>query len=125
MREGNDYIGKAKLMNTPNGMIIQKILEAGGKVGVSSRGVGSLKESNGVFVVQEDFHLMTAADVVYDPSAPGAFVNGIMEGKEWIYEAGIWKEQDLEEAKISIQKAAKADLEFKILNAFDKLMSKM
>lgn len=124
-QDRNDFIGKARVMDTPNGTIVQKILEAGGKLGVSSRGAGSLRENKGRYVVQDDFHLSTAADVVYDPSAPGAFVNGLMESKEWIYEAGIWSEQELEEAKRSILEANKADIEFKLINAFDNLMSKI
>lgn len=123
--EGNDFIGKARILDTPFGNIAKGIMEGGGKLGVSSRGVGSLKPSNGVNVVQDDYYLATAADIVADPSAPNAFVEGIMEEKNWIWESGIWKEQDLSEAKLQIERAAKADLEYKTLQLFEKLMSKL
>jgi Prohead core protein serine protease len=124
-REGNDFIGKARLMNTPMGKLVQNIIEAGGKMGVSSRGMGSLKEQNGVNVVQGDFQIATAADIVSDPSAPGAFVQGIMEEKEWIFESGIWREVDLQKAKKSILEAKGDDVETQILRNFKILMSKM
>lgn len=124
-KEGNDFIGKARVMETPCGMIVQKIMEAGGKVGVSSRGLGSLREQNGINIVQDDFQLATAADIVSDPSAPGAFVSGLMEGKEWIWDAGLWREVDLVKAKKQIAEARKADLEYEMLQSFRKLMSKM
>jgi hypothetical protein len=124
-REGNDFIGKAKLMNTPLGKLVQNIIEAGGKMGVSSRGMGSLKEQNGVNVVQNDFQIATAADIVSDPSAPGAFVQGIMEEKEWIFESGIWREADLYKSKKSILEAKGDDVEAQILRNFKILMSKM
>lgn len=92
VREGNDFIGKARVMDTPYGKIVQNILEAGGKLGVSSRGLGTLKENNGVNVVQNDFELRTAADVVADPSAPDAFVTGLMENVEWVHDEALgWK----------------------------------
>ena len=92
--EGNNFIGKALILNTPMGKIASSLLDEGVKLGVSSRGVGSLKEDlHGCKVVGEDFQLATAADIVADPSAPDAFVNGIMEGKEWIWEGGSLREQ--------------------------------
>lgn len=123
--EGNDFIGKARILDTPFGNIARGIMEGGGKLGVSSRGVGSLKPQNGVNVVQDDYYLATAADIVADPSAPNAFVDGIMEEKEWIWDSGVWKEQDLSEAKLQIERAAKADLEYKTLQLFENLMSKL
>ena len=94
VREGNNFKGKAQLLDTPMGKIAQSLIGEGVQLGVSSRGVGSLKEDrNGVRVVGEDFQLATAADIVADPSAPDAFVNGIMEGKEWVWEGGILREQ--------------------------------
>ena len=100
---GSNFIGKAKLLSTPMGKIASSLVEEGVKLGVSSRGVGSLKEDHtGTKVVGEDFQLATAADIVADPSAPDAFVNGIMEGKEWIWDGGILREQLAEKTKKSI-----------------------
>ena len=93
-QEGNNFVGKAQLLDTPMGKIAKSLLDEGVTLGVSSRGVGSLRESsNGCKVVGEDFMLATAADIVADPSAPDAFVSGIMEGKEWVWEGGILREQ--------------------------------
>ena len=93
-QEGNNFVGKAQLLDTPLGKIAKSLLDEGVTLGVSSRGVGSLRESsNGCKVVGEDFMLATAADIVADPSAPDAFVSGIMEGKEWVWEGGILREQ--------------------------------
>ena len=94
VREGNNFVGKAQLLSTPMGKIASSLIGEGVKLGVSSRGVGSLRESsNGCKMVGEDFQLATAADIVADPSAPDAFVNGIMEGKEWVWEGGTLREQ--------------------------------
>ena len=94
VREGNNFRGKAQLLSTPMGKIASSLIDEGVKLGVSSRGVGSLRESsNGCKMVGEDFQLATAADIVADPSAPDAFVNGIMEGKEWVWEGGSLREQ--------------------------------
>ena len=99
-QEGNNFVGKAKLLETPMGKIAKSLLGEGVMLGVSSRGVGSLKEDrNGCKVVGEDFQLATAADIVADPSAPDAFVNGIMEGREWVWEGGILREQLAEQTK--------------------------
>ena len=93
-QEGNNFVGKAQILNTPMGKIASSLLDEGVTLGVSSRGVGSLREDrNGCKVVGEDFMLATAADIVADPSAPDAFVSGIMEGKEWVWEGGILREQ--------------------------------
>jgi len=91
--DGNNYIGKAMLIDTPYGNIAKGIIESGGRLGVSSRGLGSLEERNGTKYVKDDFMLATAADIVADPSAPDAFVSGIMEGKEWVWDGGILREQ--------------------------------
>ena len=103
VQEGNNFRGKAKLLETPMGKIAKSLLGEGVMLGVSSRGVGSLKEDHtGTKVVGEDFQLATAADIVADPSAPDAFVNGIMEGKEWVWDGGILREQLAEKTKKSI-----------------------
>ena len=103
VREGNNFKGKAQLLETPMGKIANSLLGEGVMLGVSSRGVGSLKEDHtGTKVVGEDFQLATAADIVADPSAPDAFVNGIMEGKEWVWEGGLLREQLAEKTKKSI-----------------------
>ena len=94
VREGNNFKGRAQILNTPMGKIASSLLDEGVQLGVSSRGIGSLKEDHtGTKVVGEDFQLATAADIVADPSAPDAFVNGIMEGKEWVWDGGILREQ--------------------------------
>ena len=97
--DGDNYIGRAKILDTPMGRIVKELIGEGASLGVSSRGLGSLKERNGVNEVQEDFMLATAADIVADPSAPDAYVQGIMENKEWTFVNGIWQEQELEESK--------------------------
>ena len=103
VKEGNNFKGKAKLLETPMGKIAKSLLGEGVMLGVSSRGVGSLKEDHtGCKVVGEDFQLATAADIVADPSAPDAFVNGIMEGKEWVWDGGVLREQLAEQTKKSI-----------------------
>ena len=103
VREGNNFKGKAQLLSTPMGKIASSLIDEGVTLGVSSRGVGSLREDRaGVKVVGEDFQLATAADIVADPSAPDAFVNGIMEGKEWVWDGGILREQLAEKTKKSI-----------------------
>jgi len=93
--EGSNFIGKAQILDTPMGNIAKSLLGSGVKLGVSSRGMGSIEEKNGANYVRDDFMLATAADIVADPSAPDAFVNGIMEGKEWVWENGIIKEVNL------------------------------
>ena len=105
-QEGNNFVGRAKIMETPMGNIAKNIIESGGQLGVSTRGMGSLKERNGIMEVQDDFHLATAGDIVADPSAPDAFVNGIMEGIEWVWDNGILKASKIEEYKEEIEEAA-------------------
>ena len=102
-REGNNFIGKAKLLDTPMGNIAKSLLGEGVKLGVSSRGVGSLTERNGIKYIGDDFMLATAADIVADPSAPDAFVEGIMEGKEWVWDGGILKEMNASKTKIKVE----------------------
>jgi len=123
--EGNQWIGKAKILDTPMGNIARSLIEGGAQLGVSSRGMGSLKNVNGVNVVQPDFYLATAADIVADPSAPGAFVQGIMEGKEWMLVNGVWTEQYIEEAKREIKKASQKDIEKVSLHIFENFMKKL
>lgn len=123
--DGNQWIGKAKLMDTPMGNIAKNLIEGGGQLGVSSRGLGSLKNINGINVVQPDFHLATAADIVVDPSAPGAFVQGIMENVEWVLVEGIWTQRDIEESQILIRKASRKDIEKVSLHIFENFMKKL
>ena len=112
VKEGSNFVGKAKIMDTPYGNIVMNLMSEGAKLGVSSRGMGSLKaNSRGINEVQDDFHLATAADIVADPSAPDAFVRGIMEGVEWVWDNGILKAQKLEEMKKTIQKTSSRNLE--------------
>ena len=123
--DGNNWIGKAKIMDTPMGRIVKELISEGAQLGVSSRGLGSLKESNGINEVQGDFMLATAADIVADPSAPDAFVSGIMEGKEWVFVNGRWTEQDIEEAKSTISRANIADLEEEKMQVFSNFIDKL
>lgn len=104
-REGNNFIGKAKLLETPMGKIAKNLLDEGVKLGVSSRGLGSLEEKNGIHYVKDDFMLATAADIVADPSAPDAFVNGIMEGKEWVWQNGRLAEAQISQMQTYIKNA--------------------
>lgn len=122
---GKHWIGKAKILDTPMGNIARSLIEGGAQLGVSSRGMGSLKNVNGVNIVQDDFHLATAADIVADPSAPGAFVQGIMEGKEWMLVNGVWTEQDHSEAVREISKATKNDIEKVSLHIFENFIKKL
>jgi hypothetical protein len=124
-QEGADWIGKAKILDTPMGNIVKSLIEGGAQIGVSSRGMGSLKNVNGINIVQDDFHLATAADIVADPSAPNAFVHGIMEGKEWALVNGVWTEQQFEEAKQMIQKASRQQIEEVSLRIWESLVKKL
>ena len=123
--DGTQWIGKAKILETPMGVIARQLIEGGGQLGVSSRGMGSLKNVNGVNVVQPDFYLATAADIVADPSAPGAFVQGIMEGKEWMLVDGRWTEVDQEQAIQQIRKASRKDIEKVSLQIFENFIKKL
>ena len=123
--DGNQWIGKAKILDTPMGNIARSLIEGGAQLGVSSRGMGSLKNVNGVNVVQPDFYLATAADIVADPSAPGAFVQGIMEGKEWMLVNGVWTEQDHTQAIKQIRQASRQEIEEVSLRIFGNFMKKL
>jgi hypothetical protein len=124
-RDGDNFVGKAKIVSTPYGKIVGSLLDEGAKLGVSSRGLGTLREENGVCYVNEDFRLATAADIVADPSAPDAFVRGIMESKEWIYESGRFREVELENYKKAIRRASSRKLEETILEQFKDFLSKL
>ena len=108
--EGKNFIGEAKIMDTPYGKIVKGLIDEGAQLGVSSRGMGSLVQKNGANYVGKDFYLATAADIVADPSAPDAFVEGIMENKEWVWDNGVIKAQDIEEYKEHIQEAKRLKL---------------
>jgi hypothetical protein len=123
--DGNNYVGKAKILGTPYGNIVKNLIDEGAKLGVSSRGMGSLKPSNGFQLVQDDFYLATAADIVADPSAPDAFVRGIMENKEWIFVNGVLQEMEIEEMKKTIMKAKRKQLEEVKLRQFKQFISKL
>ena len=123
--DGNQWIGKAKILDTPMGNIARSLIEGGAQLGVSSRGMGSLKNVNGVNVVQPDFYLATAADIVADPSAPGAFVQGIMEGKEWMLVNGVWTEQDHSQAIKQIRQASRQEIEEVSLRIFGNFLKKL
>lgn len=122
--EGNDIIGKAKILDTPMGKIAQNFIEEGVRLGVSSRGLGSLKEKNGINEVQDDFHLATV-DIVADPSAPDAFVQGIMESAEWVLENGVWKSVDVENAQRLIKKTSKNNLAEAKLQIFEAFLKRI
>lgn len=115
--DGKNVYGKAKVMDTPMGKIVKNLIDEGAQLGVSTRGMGSLKAKGGYQEVQEDF-MLAAIDIVADPSAPNAFVNGIMEGKEWIYENGIWEEKQIQRAKKLIKSSSKRDLSENMVKVF-------
>ena len=122
--DGDDVYGKAKIMDTPMGKIAKNLIDEGAKLGVSSRGMGSLKEKDGVNEVQKDF-MLAAVDIVADPSAPNAFVNGIMEGAEWIWDNGVLKQKTIEDYKDSIEKMSTRDLEENTIKLFGDFLSKL
>ena len=124
-QEGNVWIGKAKILETPMGKIARSLIEGGATLGVSSRGMGSLENRDGVNYVQPDFYLATAADIVADPSAPGAFVQGIMEGKEWVWDNGLVKEVEINEMKKAIINAKRRQLEEIQIRQFENFISKL
>ena len=124
--EGNNFIGRAKILDTPNGKIAKSLLDEGVSLGVSSRGMGSLRKEDGCNIVEDDFMLATAADIVADPSAPDAFVDGIMEGKEWVWDGGILREQLAEKTKKSINTLVDQNrLEEHKLNLFNDFLSNL
>jgi len=123
--EGSNFIGKAQILNTPMGNIAKSLLESGVKLGVSSRGMGSIEEKNGANYVRDDFMLATAADIVADPSAPDAFVNGIMEGKEWVWENGIIKEVNIAKYHRYISESTRKNIEERSLKAFNHFLQSL
>jgi hypothetical protein len=125
-QDGSNFIGKAKIMDTPMGNIVKNLMNEGATIGVSSRGMGSLKPNrNGVAEVQNDFYLATAADIVADPSAPDAFVEGIMENREWIWDNGIIREATINDYKDEISNASTQDLTATKLKIFEDFLSKL
>ena len=123
--DGTNIMGKAKILDTPNGKIVKSLLDGGASLGVSTRGVGSLKPHNGYQLVQDDFHLATAADIVADPSAPDAFVRGIMEDAEWILTAKGWMPMHQERAKKLIKEASRNEVEHVALKVWQTFLSKL
>ena len=123
--DGNNFIGKAKLLDTPMGGIAKNLLDEGVKLGVSSRGMGSIRKEENCNVVMDDFMLATAADIVADPSAPDAFVNGIMEGKEWVWDNGVLKESAVAEIKKKIDKTTLINLQERKISAFEAFLKSL
>jgi len=124
-REGDNFIGRAKIMDTPYGKIVKSLIDEGATLGVSSRGMGSLQQKGGVSLVQNDFTLATAADIVADPSAPNAFVEGVMESKEWVMVDGKFVEKDLIEAQRIIRATSSRNLEEQKLKLFNSFLAKL
>ena len=121
-----NFMGRAKILDTPYGKIVKNLIDEGAQLGVSSRGMGSLKPAgNGISEVQGDFYLATAADIVADPSAPDAFVHGIMEGKEWVWDNGLLKETQIQEYKDKIEKTSRKERETALVEAFKDFIVKL
>ena len=123
--EGKNFIGEAKIMDTPYGKIVKNLIDEGAQLGVSSRGMGSLQSGSQGNVVGKDFYLATAADIVADPSAPDAFVEGIMEGKEWVWDNGVLKSMEVEKYKEEIEKTKRAELAEKKASIFKDFLNKI
>ena len=124
--DGTNIIGRAKILDTPYGNIVKNLIDEGARLGVSSRGMGSLKPGkDGIQEVQGDFYLATAADIVADPSAPDAFVAGIMEGKEWIWDNGILREAEVQQIKEKVEKSSRKDREQTLVSAFEDFITKL
>ena len=123
--EGKNFIGEAKVMDTPYGKIVKNLIDEGAVLGVSSRGMGSIQQQGGRNLVGKDFYLATAADIVADPSAPDAFVEGIMEGKEWVWDNGMLKSVTVEQYKSEIEKAKRKELAEVKSKVFADFMSKL
>ena len=123
--EGNNFIGKAQILDTPMGNIAKNLLGEGVQLGVSSRGMGSIQRSEDCNVVADDFMLTTAADIVADPSAPDAFVNGIMEGKEWVWDNGLLKEREVAKYQRYMEGANRRSMEEKTLKVFEHFLSNL
>ena len=123
--DGKNFIGEAKVMSTPMGEIVKNIMDDGGKLAVSSRGMGSLTKKNGANYVNDDFYLATAADIVADPSAPNAFVEGIMEGKEWVWNNGLLQEQEVARIKDEMERNVRSRKANYQALAFAKFLKKL
>jgi hypothetical protein len=123
--EGNNFIGKAQILDTPMGNIAKNLLGEGVQLGVSSRGMGSIQQVEDCNVVADDFMLTTAADIVADPSAPDAFVNGIMEGKEWVWDNGLLKEKEIAKYQRYMDEATRRTMEEKTLKVFEHFLSNL
>jgi|TARA_B100000035_G_scaffold264447_1_gene236475 hypothetical protein len=123
--DGNNFVGRAKILSTPNGQIVKNLIDDGAKLGVSSRGLGSLESKGNAQYVKDDFQLATAGDIVADPSAPEAFVEGIMEGVEWVYESGILKAKDLDQMQKDLKTARLNKLEETKLNLWKSFVEKL
>ena len=123
--DGNNFIGEAKILDTPYGKIVKNLIDEGAKLGVSSRGMGTLVHKDGANRVKDDFYLATAADIVADPSAPNAFVEGVMEGREWVWNNGNIKEQDISALKVQIESAKKSQREDVNARVFQEFLSKI
>ena len=124
-QDGKNFMGRAKVLSTPNGQIVRNLINDGAKLGVSSRGLGSLETRGGAQVVKDDFQLATAADIVADPSAPEAFVEGIMEGVEWYYDSGILKMKDAEQMQKELRTAKSSKLQETKLNLWKKFVENL
>ena len=122
--EGKNFIGEAKVMDTPYGKIVKNLIDEGAQLGVSSRGMGSIQSMQGKNIVGKDFYLATAADIVADPSAPDAFVEGIMEGKEWVWDNGILKSMEVEQYKEELERTKRKELAEVKANIFKDFISK-
>ena len=122
--DGNNFIGEAKILDTPYGKIVKNLIDEGAKLGVSSRGMGTLVNKDGANHVKDDFYLATAADIVADPSAPNAFVEGVMEGREWVWNNGNIKEQDISALKVQIESAKKSQREDVNARVFQEFLNK-
>jgi len=123
--EGKNYVGKAKILSTPNGEIVKALINDGAKLGVSSRGLGSLEQKGGAQMVKGDFQLATAGDIVADPSAPEAFVEGIMEGVEWVYQNGILTAVQVEQMQNELKTAKLNKLEETKLNLWKRFVESL
>lgn len=123
--DGDNYVGRAKILSTPNGQIVRNLIDDGAKLGVSSRGLGSLEQKGGAQYVKDDFQLATAGDIVADPSAPEAFVNGIMEGTEWVYNNGILTAMQVEDMQKKMRSARSSKLEETKLNLWKQFVENL
>ena len=123
--EGSNFIGEARVLDTPYGKIVKSLIDEGARLGVSSRGMGTLTSIGGANVVKDDFYLATAADIVADPSAPDAFVEGIMEGKEWVWDNGILKEQEINKLKLQVESKERMTRAEKNAKVFESFLKKL